>query len=144
MANFGPIMKRYTGSGSEDPKAWINTYLTSLDAAGIPPSSRHVYFCRNLDDGLALKWYIEEVPLVDKPYWDKLHAAFKSKWIPPPTDSMTHSALGAPVTPTPSDDTATEKLHSLAISSPTSPLGKLSLWTPQWVNFNSCFLNLLV
>ena len=72
-------MEKYTGSG--DPKAWINTYANSLDAARIPPSSWHVYFCRNLD-GPASKWYKEEVQLADKPYWDKLRVAFEAKWIP--------------------------------------------------------------
>jgi hypothetical protein len=82
MADFGPIMEKYTGSQAEDPKAWINTYTNSLDAAGIPPSMRHVYFCRNLDR-LAHKWYIEEVQYSDKLYWDKLRAAFDAKWTLP-------------------------------------------------------------
>ena len=52
-----------------------------MDAAGIPPSSQHVYFSRNLD-GPAFKWYIEEAQLADKPYWDKLRVVFDAKWIP--------------------------------------------------------------
>jgi hypothetical protein len=133
MADFGPIMGKYTGS--EDPKAWINTYINSLDAAGIRQSSRHVYFSRNLE-GPAFKWYIEEVPLADKPYWDKLRAAFETKWTPLfkhaqnrnqasitlSTNLSTHST---PATQTPSEDTATEKLYRLAITSPNSPLGQL-------------------
>ena len=123
MEGFGLIMEKYTGSG--DPKAWINTYLNSLDTAGIPQSSRHVYFSNNLV-GPALKWYVEEVHYSDKPYWDKLRAAFEAKWTPPSIASSVNSPIhSAHATSSPSDDAAAEKLYHLAVSAPNSPLGKL-------------------
>jgi len=90
-------------SGSEDPKAWLKTYTNSLDTAGIPISMRHVYFSRNLD-GLAHKWYIEDVKYTDKLYWEKLCAAFKGKW------TLPHSALATLDSP---DNNAAEEIYHL-------------------------------
>jgi hypothetical protein len=139
MANFGPTMAKFTGS--EDPKAWIETYLEILNSAGIPTSSRHVYFSRNLH-GSAFRWFIEEVKYQDKLNWDKLRVAFEEKWTPPPMDtifkpapkpmspvlhvseSTSAASLDTAKPETVSED-ATEKLYVLATSSPNSPLGKL-------------------
>jgi hypothetical protein len=112
MANFGPIMAKF--SGSEDPKTWLDNYINSLDTAGIPPSMWHIYFCRNLDS-LAHKWYLKEVKYTDKLHWEKLCTTFEEKWTP---------LYSAPAMSTLPDD-ASEKLCHLATSSPDSPLGKL-------------------